>query len=187
MIANPRPLPVALAPLLAYLNGLNERRADLGVLERLLRESRVAVADMEAYLQFDDRCYCRNLVAENPWFNLLVLCWRSGQSSPIHDHAQSVCAFKVLTGVCTETVYDLQPGGGVLPGRRRDYAMGEIVASHDSETHAVANFQPAGADLVTLHVYSPPLKAMRVFAPDGRAGGEWTAPERPINPGTVPC
>lgn len=178
MIATPRHLPVALAPLLAYLHGLADRRADLGALERLLRESRVSVADMAEFLQFDDRCYCRNVVAESPWFNLLILCWRSGQSSPIHDHAQSVCAFKVLTGVCSETVYDLLPGGQVQPARQCDYPAGEIVASRDSDTHAVSNHQPAGVDLVTLHVYSPPLKTMRVFARDGGRGGDWAAPER---------
>ncbi len=172
-----RPAPAALAPLLDYLNGLTDGRADLAVLQRLLTESRVTVADVADFLHFEDRCYCRNLLAESPWFNVLVLCWKSGQRSPIHDHAQSVCAFKVLKGVCSEVAYDLLPDGGVQPARQRDYRLGEIIASHDSETHEVSNLQDGGAELVTLHVYSPPLKTMRVYSPQNAASTDWRAPE----------
>lgn len=169
--------PAALRPLLDYLLALSDRRADLGVLQRLLAESRVTLDDVRDFLHFENDCYCRNLVAESPWFNVLVLCWKSGQRSPIHDHAQSVCAFKVLTGVCSETAYAFSPCGQVVPTRTKDFLAGEIVASHDSETHQVSNLQPEGMPLVTLHVYSPPLKTMKVFSIMGKTGGEWLAPE----------
>ena len=171
--------PAALDPLLRYLRGLETGRADLDTLQRLLVESRVTLEDLRGYLHFEDRSYCRNLVAESPWFNVLVLCWKSGQRSPIHDHAQSVCAFKVLKGVCSEVAYDLQPDGSVRPARTRDYRAGEIVASHDSETHEVSNLQDGGVELVTLHVYSPPLKNMKVYSPAGTGAGLWQAPEFP--------
>ena len=174
--AAPTP-PAVLAPLLNYLNSLRTERADLERLKRLLTESRVTLEDLSGYLRFEDGCYCRNLVAESPWFNLLVLCWKSGQRSPIHDHAQSVCAFKVLTGVCSETAYTFSPCGQVVPLRTTDMHAGEIIASHDSETHQVSNLQPEGTALVTLHVYSPPLKTMKVFSITGKTGGEWLAPE----------
>lgn len=177
MPAPDRMPPAALAPILDYLHGLQHERADLAVLERLLVESRVTLADVRDYLVYQDDCYCRNLVAESPWFNMLVLCWKSGQRSPIHDHAASVCAFKVLTGVCSETVYAFSPCGQVVPVQTRDRRAGDIVASHDSETHQVSNLQPEGQCLVTLHIYSPPLKTMKVFSITGKTGGEWLAPE----------
>lgn len=174
--AEPTP-PAVLIPLLSYLQGLQTERADLGELSRLLGESPVTLADLRDYLHFADDGYRRNLVAEGPWFNLLVLCWRSGQHSPIHDHAQSACAFKVVTGVCSETVYAFAADGAVVPGITRHVQAGEIIASHDSETHKVSNLQAVGTDLVTLHIYSPPLKTMRIFSATGRTGGQWLAPE----------
>ncbi|MBA3848526.1 MAG: hypothetical protein C0502_00840 [Opitutus sp.] len=177
-MSSPVPAPPAvLAPLLSYLHSLTTARADLETLKRRLTESRVTLDDVRGYLRFEDDCYCRNLVAESPWFNVLLLCWKSGQRSPIHDHAQSVCVFKVLTGVCSETSYAFSPCGQVVPLRTKDLHAGEIVASHDSETHQVSNLQPEGTALVTLHVYSPPLKTMKVFSIMGRSGGEWLAPE----------
>lgn len=47
------------------------------------------------------RRYTRNLVDEgNGRYNLIVLCWDSGQGSGIHDHADSHCFMKVCTFVC---------------------------------------------------------------------------------------
>lgn len=50
--------------------------------------------------------YTRNLVdAGNDRFNLMILCWNEGQSSAIHDHADSHCFMKVLKGGLTEVKY----------------------------------------------------------------------------------
>jgi cysteine dioxygenase len=50
--------------------------------------------------------YTRNLVdAGNDRFNLMILCWNEGQSSAIHDHADSHCFLKVLKGELMEVKY----------------------------------------------------------------------------------
>lgn len=170
------PLPPVLGPLVRYLEGLNGR-ARLDELRRLLKESAVTLEDLRAFVRFDPTHYRRNLVAEGPWYNLLVLCWSSGQRSPIHDHAQSACAFKVLTGVCSETAYGFSPCGQVYPLQTTAQLAGAIVATQDTDTHQVSNLQPAGSDLVTLHIYSPPLKLMQRFSITGESAGVWTDEE----------
>ena len=40
-------------------------------------------------IAFASDAYARNLVCRTPFFELLVLCWRPGQESTIHDHARS--------------------------------------------------------------------------------------------------
>lgn len=50
--------------------------------------------------------YTRNLVdAGNGRFNLMILCWNEGQSSTIHDHSDSHCFMKMLSGGLTEIKY----------------------------------------------------------------------------------
>lgn len=170
------PVPSSLTPLLGYLNSLSER-APLDELQKRLVDSAVTLADLREFLRYEDGHYCRNLVAEGAWYNMLAICWRSGQRSPIHDHAHSTCAFKVLTGVCSETVYTISPSGQVVPSHTTDMPAGHIVASQDADIHQVSNLQASGTDLVTLHIYSPPLKTMKVFSPMGNREGEWLAPE----------
>ncbi|OZJ04624.1 hypothetical protein BZG36_02062 [Bifiguratus adelaidae] len=64
--------------------------------------------DWEKYALFDlSRPYTRNLVDDgNGKFNLMILAWTEGKSSPIHDHSGSHCVMKVLDGALTETLYE---------------------------------------------------------------------------------
>ena len=42
--------------------------------------------------------------------------------------------------------------------------------------HQISNLQAGGADLVTLHIYSPPLLRMEMFSLDNPAIQEWDDP-----------
>jgi cysteine dioxygenase len=169
-------VPLALRPLVGYLDRLPGRAA-LAELEARLRDSRLTLAEVSGCVRFENDHYRRNLVASGLWYDLLVICWRSGQRSPIHDHAGSSCAFKVLTGICSETAYDFSPCGQVYPLQTVHQPEGAIVATEDDDTHQVSNLQPAGRDLVTLHIYSPPLKTVRTFSLLGEAVQAWRAPQ----------
>jgi cysteine dioxygenase len=169
-------IPTALQPIVRYLDCLTGR-APLPELSMLLKQTDLRLEDLRECARFDDQHYCRNLVSGGPWYDLLVICWRSGQRSPIHDHAGSSCAFKVLTGVCSETVYAFSACGQAYPVETTDQPAGAIVSTQDADTHQVSNLQPAGCDLVTLHIYSPPLKAMHTFSILGEAVRQWRAPQ----------
>lgn len=173
-----RTVPSVLAPLVDYLDSLTGR-ADLNELSARLVQSQVTVDDVRDFARFEPDGYCRNLVAHGPWYHLLVLCWRSGQRSPIHDHAESTCAFKVLTGVCSETVFEVAASGQVFPVNTVHHAAGSIVATQDADTHQVSNLQVSGVDLVTLHIYTPPLGRMRKHSITGEAATPWLEAESP--------
>jgi cysteine dioxygenase len=132
--------------------------------------------DVADYLVFSPERYVRNLLHAGPSYQALVLCWRNGQRSPIHNHRGSHCGVRVLRGVATETVFARAPNGMVVPVRSRDLPPGHVCASADEDTHQVSNLQAGGADLVTLHVYSPPLLRMEVFSLDSPAVREWDDP-----------
>ena len=104
-------------------------------------------------------------------YHALALCWRSGQRSPIHNHAGSVCGVKVLTGIATETKFERSPCGQLKPTTTGDLPAGGACVSFDSDTHQVSNLQPHGTDLVTMHVYFPPLLRMDTYSlNDNRVG-----------------
>jgi hypothetical protein len=44
-----------------------------------------------------------------------------------------------------------------------------IVATQDADIHQVSNLPPAPSDLVTLHLYAPPLKAMNRYSITGES------------------
>ena len=129
----------------------------------------LSVEDVANYLVFNPERYVRNRLHNGPSYQALVLCWRNGQRSPIHNHRGSHCGVKVLRGVATETLFARAPNGMVVPVSSRDLAVGHVCASADDDIHQVSNLQAGGADLVTLHIYSPALLRMDVFSLDSPA------------------
>jgi cysteine dioxygenase len=71
---------------------------------------------------------------------------------------------RVLRGTLTETLFELAPNGHVKATFSRDFAEGSLIGSEDSDMHQVSNLQAGNADLVTLHVYAPPLFRMGTYS-----------------------
>jgi cysteine dioxygenase len=152
-----------LCSLYRFLDELSGR-APLNELTALLARLEIDMTELAPFLRFSDRHYTRNLVRAGPWYHLLALCWKNGQRSPIHDHTGSSCGVRVLRGVLTETLFDFAPNGHIKATFSRDLLPGSVCGSQDSDIHQVSNLQPGSADLVTLHVYSPPLLWMGTYS-----------------------
>jgi len=146
-----------------YLDSLGDR-APLADLLRHLDELEIDCHEVASYIRFSRRGYTRNLVRGGAWYNVLVLCWANGQRSPIHDHQGSSCGVRVLRGTATETLFEFAPNRHVKALFSRDLTPGSVCGSQDDDIHQVSNLQPGDVDLVTLHVYSPPLLHMGTYS-----------------------
>jgi DMSO/TMAO reductase YedYZ molybdopterin-dependent catalytic subunit len=156
-------MPAKLDSLLDYLDSL-EGRPLLDELAKVLERSGLSCDDVPGFVRFSERGYQRNLVRAGDWYHLWVMCWKNGQRSPIHDHAGSACAVRVLRGVATVTDFALAPNGHVKALGSHDLGPGAVMASQDGDMHQVSNLQAGDSDLVTLHVYTPPLLRMGTYS-----------------------
>jgi cysteine dioxygenase len=148
--------------LFEYLNGL-AGRAPLDRLVAALAQCDVDPDELEQFVRFSDRHYQRVPVRRGDWYQAWVMCWKSGQRSAIHDHKGSSCAVRVLRGTLTETLFDFAPNGHVKPTFSRDVLPGQTLSGEDTDVHQVSNLQADEGELVTLHVYSPPLAHMGTY------------------------
>ena len=139
-------------------------RIPLNVLTNGLKRLKVNPADVEKFAQFSSERYRRNLMHAGPAYHALILCWRAGQRSPIHDHRGSSCGVRVISGEATETVFEMTEEGHVFATRTKKLAEGFTCATQDMDIHQLSNLQPAGRDLITLHIYSPPLLVMGQYS-----------------------
>jgi cysteine dioxygenase len=130
----------------------------------MLRRLNVRREDLAEWIDFSEVGYRRVLIHRGLQFESLLLCWRSGQRSPIHDHAGSTCGVRVIAGTATETIYAASSCGRLYPVRSRRLAAGSVIVNHDAQVHQVANLAPPGEDLITLHVYCPPLAGTRTYS-----------------------
>lgn len=152
-----------LADLVGYLRSLSGR-PDLDTLAKLLGELDVTADDLCTWQRFGEKAYKRNIIDKNEHYELLAVCWKSGQATPIHDHAGSACAFKVIHGTGREIRYEPTPCGQVIPSDSVTMERGYICSAEDEDIHRVANAEGEGDDLITLHVYAPPLKGIQTYA-----------------------
>jgi uncharacterized NAD(P)/FAD-binding protein YdhS len=133
------------------------RRLDSAALASVLRME-LTLDDVAPFVRFDEHNYERRFVASGKRWELRLLCWRPNQSSSLHGHGGSACAFRILSGAASE----------IVVGRRdRTWIPGDVVDESDRAlVHQVGNF---GRDaLLSLHAYSPALPVDRPSSPDGR-------------------
>ena len=161
----------SLAGLFRYLDSL-EGRAPLTDLVAELQRLPADLSELKEFMRFSRQSYARNLVRWGEWYQALVLCWRNGQRSPIHDHVGSSCGVRVVRGVMTETLFEFAPNQHVKAVCSRDFQLGAVIGSEDTDMHQVSNLQAGDADLVTLHVYSPPLVRMGTYSLTDLSRGE---------------
>lgn len=141
-----------------------QERVPLDLLTDLIARLNISIDDVREYLHFSRERYRRNLMHDSPGYQALVLCWLNGQRSAIHDHEGSSCGVLILQGVATETVFDRAANGMIFATHSRELNQGEICGSEDADIHQVSNLQPNGSNLVTLHVYSPPLTRFNCYS-----------------------
>lgn len=149
-----------LVELIRYMDGLSEP-GDLDKIHSLLKNADVDREDMVQACKFNEVSYARNLLAKSPWYELLVICWKHGQTSPIHDHIGSACGVRVVDGMATETIFEETSPSKVRPVRTHCMGKGQVIVTSDIDIHLITNEQ-YGQDLVTLHLYTPPLN-MRFY------------------------
>ena len=149
-----------LSELFGILDGYTRRIPLPTLVEHLSRMDLPQVA-FSALTDLDPRGYTRTSLHVGPAYEALILCWLPDQRSAIHDHQGSSCAFRVLMGRATETIYSVDERGLAHAGEQTLYTTGFVAASSDQDVHRVSNL--AGEDLVTLHIYSPPMGPMRTY------------------------
>lgn len=131
--------------------------------------------EWKKYAKFDRHRYTRNLVDEgNGKFNLMVLAWSEGQGSGIHDHADSHCFMKVLSGCLREIRFawpqESEDGdeNEMIPIGETELKTNDVAYINDSlGLHRMENKSHSDT-AVSLHLYCPPFETVQLF--DQRTG-----------------
>jgi cysteine dioxygenase len=171
-VGTPATSELTLGEVTERLKGLT-RVPTLGEIEEWFSSLIIRQRDYEAYRLFASRKYARNLIARSAFAEMLLLCWRAGQRTPIHDHGGSVGVVLVCEGLLTETLFERTPKGRVRPYNTQKWSPGSITGADVPDIHQLLNLQPDGRDMVTLHCYAPPLSVLNTFSLHSSRVGRW--------------
>jgi cysteine dioxygenase len=150
-----------------------ERDVPIDTLVDLMKQVDLDRDDIEPVITFDADHYQRNLLQVGSGYAALILCWRPGQSSPIHDHRGSACGVRVIDGTASEIAYAQDRDGPLRPGKLHVYPTGSVCGSYDTDIHRMFNDEPA-RDLITLHIYTPPLSDIHTWDEQTGEVTTWT-------------
>lgn len=139
------------------------RRPELAEVNEWLRDTEVGHEELRPHVGFKEGTYARHRVSGGEHAELLVLCWRPGQRTPIHDHNGSFGAVKVVRGVMWETLFGMDSARGLLYKSSREWTPGQVTGADTPDIHQLGNPEVSGQDLITLHLYAPPLTSLNVY------------------------
>jgi cysteine dioxygenase len=140
-----------------------KRRPELEEVNALLRDTEVGADELRPHVSFKEGTYARHRVAGGEHAELLVLCWLPGQRTPIHDHDGSFGAVRVLQGVMWETMFEMDERSGLAYKSAREWTPGNVTGADIPDIHQLGNPDVSGQNLVTLHLYAPPLKSLNIY------------------------
>jgi cysteine dioxygenase len=132
-------------------------------ISELIARTTIAPAELLPFKGFKAGNYCRHRVMRNEFVEMLVLCWKPGQRTPIHDHNGSHVSVLVHEGVLWETTFDYDPEDGLSYTAHRELRTGGLTGSELPDIHQLGNPDVSGQDLITIHVYAPPLGVLKTY------------------------
>jgi cysteine dioxygenase len=132
-------------------------------LNELIARTTIGEEELLPYLAFKAGNYCRHRVMRTEFVEMLVLCWKPGQRTPIHDHNGSHGAVFVHEGILWETTFGYDAEEGLGYNAVRELRAGGLTGSELPDIHQIGNPDVSGLDLVTIHIYAPPLGVLKTY------------------------
>lgn len=152
------------------LSGIpDEQFTHQSVLE-FLSENQVDPSSLGPYLYFSNDQYTRNMIHKNRLFELIAICWSSGQKSAIHNHRDQRCWMAVPYGKLQVHNFKLirkDPASGYCELATSDHFIIEPgspqMVDPEEPIHQVRNLTTFGSRAVSLHIYSLPFDTCEVY------------------------
>jgi cysteine dioxygenase len=130
------------------------------ILDRLV----VTAEEVQPHALFSEKRYARNLVYKDREFEIMIMCWKAGQRSSIHDHAGALGGIRILQGELTESLFKKAANGMIKSLSSADYAIEDTRVEETSLIHQISNLQAEEGKTVSVHLYIPPLVRMNVYS-----------------------
>lgn len=128
-----------------------------------LANAEISAEDLLPFVGFKEGNYWRHRVCRNGAVEMLVLCWRPGHKTPIHDHNGSHGVVRVHAGELSESIFAYDEIQGLSYRSGRTCQIGEVTGAGVPDIHRLENAEDSGQDLITIHVYAPPLGVLKTY------------------------
>jgi cysteine dioxygenase len=129
-----------------------------------LAENPVDVDSITRFFHWNPDFYTRNLIHKDDRFEMMAICWESGQVSRVHNHAEQKCWMTVPVGRLRGQnfgVSQIDESRGFCKLIETDsFELSDCLAAKvelEQPIHQILNLAEYGQRAVSLHIYSKPF------------------------------
>lgn len=121
----------------------------------------IPLSEFEKYVSWNSEAYTRNCIDHNENFELILICWKPGDETPIHGHDDQRCWVYQVAGEMLEERFQKEDGE-LVKDHEMALTQGKLSYMHDSMGyHTLTNVTSENA--LTLHLYIKPVGECEVF------------------------
>src|SRR5215207_4956382 len=138
-----------------------------------LSENPVDLDSVEKYLKWSPDFYTRNLIYKDERFEMMAICWESGQVSKIHNHSNQQCWMTVPLGRLKGqnfAVDGIDESSGFCRLYETDsFELSDCLAAKvelEQPIHQILNLAEYGQRAVSIHIYSKPFDRCLAYCRD---------------------
>jgi cysteine dioxygenase len=178
------PLQTTVEDLVANLVSLKRETITTELVTRCVDATPVGIEALKEYIWWRDEFYTRNLIYRDDLFEVMAICWKAGQKTPIHTHNGQLGWMTVPQGEVVienyhhescnapenQNVVNIDCLGGATEihldrvGLLRCNESSDVaIVSKTQSIHRILNTDPAAAGCVSLHIYSKPFDSCIAF------------------------
>lgn len=140
---------------------------------QFLADNPVDVDSVAPYFFWSNKFYTRNLIYKDERFELMAVCWESGQVSPVHNHSGQMCWMTVPVGKLRGqnfSVLDMNEEKGFCRLRETDqFDLSDCLAAKvelEEPIHQILNLSEFESRAVSIHIYSKPFSKCLAYCRD---------------------
>jgi cysteine dioxygenase len=128
----------------------------------IIHSIEIPIEDFEVYTSWSKECYTRNCIINNEKFELILICWKEGDQTSIHDHDGEECWVKVIAGEFKETIYKLNDLEELDIVKSSISKKNQITYMKDfMGFHRLENVSKKRS--MSLHLYAKPIRKCRMY------------------------
>lgn len=140
---------------------------------QFLAANPVDVGSITKYFFWSENFYTRNLIYKDERFELMAICWESGQVSRIHNHADQRCWMSVPVGKLRGQNFravEIDESKGFCKLEETDnFNLSDCLTAKvelEEPIHQILNLPEFNQRAVSLHIYSKPFDSCISYCRD---------------------
>lgn len=164
---------VRVQKLIDGLRGLRDEEFTCDNVYSFLGDHPVDVDSISQYFFWRPEHYTRNLIYKDERFEMMAICWESGQVSQVHNHADQKCWMMVPVGRLKGqnfAVDEIDEARSHCKLRETDaFELSDCLAAKvelEEPIHQILNLAEYGERAVSVHVYSRPFDTCLAYCRD---------------------